>query len=108
MLHRWGFTYTRPTYRLKKAIPLNRKVPTGTRLIKNLSDDMILFYEDETHIRDYQALHTLFFGENKNKFTYGRHASVTLFGAVNTQNGRLHCMEASSCNAPISALLQYT
>ena len=36
MLHRWGFTYTRPTYRLKKAIPLNRKVPTGTRLDKKL------------------------------------------------------------------------
>ncbi|MEK4503541.1 transposase [Bacillus sp. FSL R12-0069] len=62
---------------------------------------MILFYEDETHIRDYQALHTSWFlrGKQKQIPTYGRHASVTLFGAVNTQNGRLHCMEASSCNA---------
>ncbi|MGE6620014.1 helix-turn-helix domain-containing protein [Bacillus mycoides] len=25
MLHRWGFTYTRPTYRLKKADPLKQK-----------------------------------------------------------------------------------
>lgn len=25
MLHRWGFTYTRPTYRLKKANPLRQK-----------------------------------------------------------------------------------
>jgi hypothetical protein len=53
---------------------------------------MILFYEDETHIRDYQALHTSWFlrGKQKQIPTYGRHASVTLFGAVNTQNGRLH------------------
>ena len=62
---------------------------------------MILFYEDETHIRDYQALHASWFlrGKQKQIPTYGRHASVTLFGAVNTKNGRLHCMEASSCNA---------
>ncbi|MGH0945743.1 transposase [Bacillus mycoides] len=33
-----------------------------------------------------------------NSYIWG-HASVTLFGAVNTQNGRLYCMEASSCNA---------
>ncbi|QPW51775.1 helix-turn-helix domain-containing protein (plasmid) [Bacillus thuringiensis] len=25
MLHRWGFTYTRPTYRLKKADPLKQQ-----------------------------------------------------------------------------------
>ncbi|WP_257143273.1 hypothetical protein [Bacillus cereus] len=31
--------------------------------------------------------------------TYGRHATVTLFGAVNMSNGNLHCMEATACNA---------
>ncbi|WP_238143304.1 winged helix-turn-helix domain-containing protein [Bacillus thuringiensis] len=25
MLHRWGFTYTRPTYRLQKTDPLRQK-----------------------------------------------------------------------------------
>ncbi|WP_154213802.1 transposase [Bacillus cereus] len=61
---------------------------------------MILFYEDETHIRDYQALHTSWFlrGKQKHIPTYGRHASVTLFGAVNMANGHLHCMEATACN----------
>lgn len=66
---------------------------------------MILFYEDETHIRDYQALHASWFlrGKQKQIPTYERHVSVTLFGAVNTQNGRLHCMEAFflQCN-PLS------
>ncbi len=43
---------------------------------------MIRFYEDKTHIRDYQALHTSWFlrGKQKQIPTYGRHANVTLFG----------------------------
>ncbi|OUB14129.1 IS630 family transposase [Bacillus thuringiensis serovar yunnanensis] len=71
---------------------------------------MILFYEDETHIRDYQALHTSWFlrGKQKQIPTYGRHASVTLFGAVNMSNGYLHCMEATACNATaFQEFLQY-
>ncbi|EJP81739.1 transposase [Bacillus cereus] len=71
---------------------------------------MILFYEDETHIRDYQALHTSWFPRGKQKQipTYGCHASVTLFGAVNMSNGALHCMEASACNATaFQEFLQY-
>ena len=67
MLHRWGFTYTRPTYRLKKRILLNNKNFTRAELDKNLFKDMILFYEDETHIRDYQALHTSWFLRGKQK-----------------------------------------
>jgi transposase len=71
---------------------------------------MILFYEDETHIRDYQALHTSWFlrGKQKQIPTYGRHASVTLFGTVNMSNGFLHCMEATACNAiSFQDFLQY-
>ena len=38
----------------------------------------------------------------------GRHASVTLFGAVNMSNGHLHCMEATACNAiTFQDFLQY-
>ncbi|MGH0447655.1 transposase [Bacillus mycoides] len=40
--------------------------------------------------------------------TYGRHVSVTLFGAVNMSNGYLHCMKASACNATaFQEFLQY-
>ncbi|MGF9815536.1 transposase [Bacillus toyonensis] len=66
--------------------------------------------EDETHIRDYQALHTswLLRGKQKQISTYGRHASVMLFGAVKTSDGNLHCMEASACNATaFQELLRY-
>ncbi|HDR4949048.1 TPA: transposase [Bacillus cereus] len=62
-----------------------------------------------THIRDYQALHTSWFlrGKQKQIPTYGRHASVTLFGAV-MSNGHLHCMEATACNAiTFQDFLQY-
>ena len=62
---------------------------------------MILFYEDETHIRDYQALHATWnpVGKQKQIPTHGHHAKVSLFGAVNAQNGELFCMESPSCNA---------
>nr|WP_178389782.1 transposase [Bacillus cereus] len=40
--------------------------------------------------------------------TYGRHANVTLFGAVNMANGHLHCMEAIACHAiTFQDFLQY-
>jgi transposase len=68
---------------------------------------MILFYADETHIRDYQALHATWtpVGKQKHIPTHGHHAKVSLFGAVNAQSGELFCMESSSCNA--EAFLQF-
>ena len=49
-----------------------------------------------------------FFEENKTDPYNGRHASVTLFGAVNMSNGHLHCMEATACNAiTFQDFLQY-
>ncbi len=71
---------------------------------------MIRFYEDKTHIRDYQALHTSWFlrGKQKQILTYGRHANVTLFGAVNMANEHLHCMETIACHAiTFQDFLQY-
>jgi transposase len=68
---------------------------------KNLSDDMVLAYEDESHIRDYQALRATWFEKGKQKKipTYGHHASVNLFGAVNALDGDFFCMQATRCNA---------
>ncbi|OLR27652.1 hypothetical protein BLD50_00515 [Bacillus cereus] len=46
----------------KKADPLTQqKFLRELNWIKNLSKDMMRFYEDETHIRDYQALHASWF-----------------------------------------------
>ncbi|MGX1982303.1 transposase [Thermolongibacillus altinsuensis] len=58
-------------------------------------------YEDESHIRDYQALHATWSlkGKQKQVLTYGHHATVSLFGALNVMNGEFLCMEAAMCNA---------
>jgi transposase len=67
-------------------------------------------YEDESHIRDYQALRSTWSvrGKQKQIPTYGHHATVTLFGYVNIQNGEFLCMETESCNAQsFYAFLRY-
>jgi hypothetical protein len=58
-------------------------------LIKKLiTPDMILLYVDEMHIRSYQILRTTWseVGQQKQAPTYGHHAHISLFGAVNVLN----------------------
>ncbi|MCL9971636.1 IS630 family transposase [Anoxybacillus kestanbolensis] len=73
---------------------------TCSRVKKNVSEDMVLMYEDESHIRDYQALHATWSlkGKQKQVLTHGHHATVSLFGALNVMNGEFLCMEAAKCN----------
>lgn len=54
---------------------------------------MILLYEDESRIHAYQALRSTWFQKGKQKQvpTFGHHASVSLFGAVNVLNGEFLC-----------------
>lgn len=61
---------------------------------------MVLMYEDESHIRDYQALHATWSlkGKQKQVLTHGHHATVSLFGALNVMNGEFLCMETAKCN----------
>ncbi|MFX3625121.1 MAG: IS630 family transposase [Ectobacillus sp.] len=68
---------------------------------------MIFLYEDETHIRDYQALHATWapVGQQKKVQTQGHHAKLTLFGAVNAHNGEVLCMESTKCDA--ASFLQF-
>lgn len=62
---------------------------------------MVLIYEDESQIRDYQALHATWSQKGKQKQvpTYGHHAVVSLFGALDALKGKFLCMEASVCNS---------
>jgi hypothetical protein len=68
---------------------------------KKPHQDMVLIYEDESHILDYQAILATWKlkGKQKQVPTYGHHASVSLFGAFNAMNGEFLCMEAVKCNA---------
>jgi transposase len=65
-----------------------------------MTDDMVLLYTDETHIRSYQALRATWaeVGKQKQIPTYRHHASVTLFGAVNVLNGKVITQQALACN----------
>lgn len=62
---------------------------------------MVLMYEDESHTRDYEALHATWNlkGKQKQIPTYGHHSTVSLFDALNAVNGDFLCMEATKCNA---------
>jgi hypothetical protein len=70
----------------------------------------VFLYEDESHIRDYQALRSTWSVKGKQKQipTYGHHAAVSLYGCVNIQNGEFLCMETNQCNAQtFLAFLRY-
>ncbi|KFZ43696.1 IS630 family transposase [Anoxybacillus sp. KU2-6(11)] len=62
---------------------------------------MVLLYVDETHVRAYQALRTTWaeVGNQKQVPSYGHHAHVSIFGAVDVQQGDVVFHRASSANA---------
>lgn len=102
MLHRLGLSYTRPTYTLTKGDEQKQRafVQEMEMIKKLMTGDMVVLYADETHIRSYQALRTTWAeaGKQKQIPTYGHHASVTLFGAVNVLDGKVVVQQASACN----------
>jgi transposase len=66
-----------------------------------LSDNTVIIYEDESHIRDYQALRATSSvkGRQKHIPMYGHHATVSLLGGVNIETGEFLCMETNQYNA---------
>ncbi|WP_246364296.1 transposase [Anoxybacteroides tepidamans] len=72
---------------------------------------MVIIYEDESHIRDDQALRATWSikGRQKQIPAYGHHATVRLLGGVNIETGEFLCMETNQCNAhAFLQFLQYT
>ena len=63
--------------------------------------DEALIYVDASHIRDYQGLQRAWFtvGEQKKIPTYGHHAKVTLYGALNYFTGEVFMREYEKVNA---------
>lgn len=58
-------------------------------------------YADETHVRSYQLLRNAWLevGRQKQALTYGHHAHILLFGAVNVFNGDTILHWAAAANA---------
>ena len=76
--------------------------------------DHILF-EDESMIRDYQALQKTWFLKGNQRIipTYGKHEGVKLLGILNYETGHIYCEEHKKYNAEVflkflkNVLVQY-
>jgi putative transposase len=64
--------------------------------------DHILF-EDESSIRDYQAIMKSWFSKGEQRIiqTYGKHESVKLAGILNYETGKVHVDEFEEWNAAV-------
>ena len=62
-----------------------------------------LLYEDESMIRDYQAIQKSWFvkGQQRVIQTYGKHESVKLLGILNYETGEVYVEDHSSYNAEV-------
>ncbi|BBW96526.1 hypothetical protein GsuE55_13590 [Geobacillus subterraneus] len=102
LLHRLRLSWTRPTDKLVKGDPtLQAAFQKELEFIKKLiTAQMVLLYVDETHVRAYQALRTTSaeVGNQKQVPSYGHHAHVSIYGAVDVQQGDVVFHRASCAN----------
>ncbi|WP_251047706.1 IS630 family transposase [Planococcus sp. ISL-110] len=105
LLHSLGLSYTRPTYTLEKADPVKQAlfVKETFPALKKLMDGDIdhLLFEDESMIRDYQAIGRTWFLKGKQRLipTYGKHKGVKLIGILNYETGAILCTEEEKYDA---------
>ena len=95
LLYRLGFSCTRPTYTLAKADPdkqkkFKRQVRRQKHRLRHGEIDRLLF-EDESMIRDYQAIGRTWFpkGQQKQIPTYGKHWGTKLLGTLDYGSGEV-------------------
>ena len=64
--------------------------------------DTILF-EDESSIRDYQAIMKSWFPKGRQRIikTYGKHESLKIMGVLDYETGKVHVEEAEEFNAAV-------
>ena len=107
LFHRINLSYTRPTYVLAKADPekqeqFREEFEKVKRALLNGEIDHIVI-EDESSIRDYQAIMKSWFPKGQQKLirTYGKHESVKLIGIINYETGHVYVEESEEFNAQI-------
>jgi transposase len=90
---------TRSQELIKKIISFETYFHILVSLVNSSTEHAILF-EDESYIRDYQALAATWFlkGQQKKIKTYGHHAGVGLFGVLDYLNGRVLCQPSAELN----------
>ena len=62
-----------------------------------------ILFEDESMIRDYQAIHQTWFERGKQRLikTYGKHRGVKLVGDLNYETGEIYCEEHETYDAEV-------
>ncbi|WP_260472078.1 IS630 family transposase [Bacillus canaveralius] len=105
MMERLGLSYTKPTYTLAAADEEKQKEFVETtfpevKKIQNGEIDHILF-EDESMIRDYQALQYTWFAKGKQRIikTTGKHRGVKLLATVDYVTGEIVWQEEEQYTA---------
>lgn len=102
ILHRMGFSFTRPTYTLARADKKISEFEANFQITKDkVNNSTVILFEDESYIRDYQAICSTWFlkGQQRKVKTYGQHKGVGLFGFLDYQNGKVLCDVAEQLNA---------
>ena len=106
-LFEWlGLSYTRPTYTLDKADPKKQEQfrKTFETLKKLLEGDITtILFEDESMIRDYQAIMKTWFPKGKQRIipTYGKHEGVKLVGFLDYETGHVYVEEHKKYDAEV-------
>ncbi|MCL4352034.1 MAG: winged helix-turn-helix domain-containing protein [Firmicutes bacterium] len=104
-LYRLGFACTPPTYTLAKADPDKqtafRETFEGQRQRLLRSDIDRILFEDESMIRDYQAIKHIGFPKGQQKVipTYGKHWGDKLLGILDYESGEILCRYATQYDA---------
>lgn len=70
-------------------------------MIDKVNNNTVVLFEDESYIRDYQAICATWFlkGKQRKVKTYGQHKGVGLFGFLDYQNSKVLCDVAEQLNA---------
>ena len=104
-MHALNLSWARPTYVLAKADPAKQaqfmlRVRTLQRRLCNGDIDRLLF-QDESMIRDYQAIQKTWFPKGQQRLvpTYGKHHGVKLIGVLDYETGEVFCVYAESYDA---------
>ena len=106
LFERIGLSYTRPTYTLEKADPEKQEAfrVEFERLKKLFYDEITaILYEDESMIRDYQAIMKTWFPVGKQRIipTYGKHEGVKLLGYLDYASGKVYVEEHKRYDAQV-------
>ena len=106
LFDRLGLSYTRPTYTLDKADPKKQEQfrKTFETLKKLLEGDITtILFEDESMIRDYQAIMKTWFPKGKQRIipTYEKHEGVKLVGFLNYETGHVYVEEHKKYDAEV-------